>query len=112
MSEKMFAMASFRADNNVTEDEFIARLAEFANQYVDDVALPIMCAAHELYESDAIVALVYRWYESSIEYKRGRIRHLVQMADYDPTFPPYQMGEWAKREANAYEESLRTLLIR
>lgn len=93
-------------------DEFVARLAAYANKYVDDIAVPIMVAARELWEDRAVVTLVYKWYDAKMGYEHARTHYLECLADYDPEYPPFLCGEWHKDEARAFNDALHALLIR
>lgn len=93
------------------EEEFIERLADWCGQYVDEIAIPVMVCAHELYEDAAVRHLVYEWWDEMKKHNAARRRYLNGFADYDPKCPPFKEG-WHADKKNALNEALRTLLVR
>lgn len=100
----------------IDEHEFACQLAEWANKYVDEIAVPVMAAASELYEDDAVVVLVNRWYEAHRAYRKARLRYFADVAEYadDPehAFEPHLYRSWEKDNEDLYDRALSALLIR
>ena len=92
--------------------EFVAMLADWCGQYVDEIAIPVMVTANELYEDLAIRRLVHRWWDEQRAYRLARRRYLEGFADYDRGFPPNLCGEWHRDNQHALNEALNALLVR
>ena len=102
--------------NKIDEHEFTCQLAEWANKYVDGIAVPVMAAASELYQDDAVVLLVSKWYDAHCAYKKARLRYFADVAAYanDPerAFEPHLYRSWEKDNEDLYDRALSALLIR
>lgn len=92
---------------------FRIRLASWCNQYIMEIAKPIMEHCSELYEDAAIRLLVKKWFDADVQYVHKRKSYLVQWESKDKYgFEPLDSYKWAKEERDAYNEALRALLIK
>lgn len=111
------AEANFPVFNGEGSDfeHFTLHLAAYCNQYVMEVAKPIMEKSRELFEDKAIVYLVDKWFEADKAYDHKRQSYLVQWAQYDPEdehgIEPYDGYKWEKRERDAYKVALDAIII-
>ena len=103
-------------DNNPTYDEFRAQLAAYCNNYVMEVAKPIMESCEDLFTDAAIVKLVSLWFAADRQYSHKRQNYLVQWSQYNPddanSFQPSSSYEWDDKERLAYRTALDSLLVR
>ena len=97
-------------------DEFRDHLAAYCNQYVMEIAKPIMEKSEELFADYAVVMLVNLWFETDRDYEAARRSYLVQWSQYNPddkySFKPSDLFEFDAKKRNAYRDALDALLVR
>ena len=103
-------------DNTSEMNEFVLHLAAYCNQYVMEIAKPIMERAADLYSDPAIVKLVDLWFEADRQYSHKRQSYLVQWSQYNPddeySCEPIDSYKWADEKRQAYRMALDALLVR
>lgn len=90
--------------------DFVYDLATWCEQWVDDVALPIMRRATDLYEDKAICALVFEYSRLVHERHDRRINALRLAAINDDGFVSTTYKLW-DRDRDSINAALRFLLI-
>lgn len=84
-------------------------LALWCDQYVDEVAFPIMRRANDLYEDHAIVALVCEWSRLKRQRNGQRLDALMASANADAyVSKAYKLWD---RDREGIDTALRILLI-
>lgn len=103
-------------DNTCDTEHFKTRLAAYCNQYIMEIAKPIMERCADLYTDPAIVKLVDLWFEADRQYNHKRQSYLVQWSQYNPddecSFEPIDSYKWADEKRQAYRAALDALLVR
>lgn len=94
-------------------ETFVSQLAEWANQYVWEVAEPVMRQWQALYADPAIVRLLDAWHASNEAYRGTRLAEMEACAKAaedggDWSAPPVDPHQ---QEAGAYGTALRALVI-
>lgn len=89
---------------------FRNQLAEWCNQWVWEIGVPVMQRCSELYKNDAVRILVSKWFIANHEYMSYRVRDLRDAADNEDFSIP-EVDLYAD-DRNAYNMALRALLIK
>lgn len=115
MEDGKTAKLAVLEDNKTDIDTFVKHLAAYCNQYIMEIAKPIMEHAEDLYKDDSIVKLIDLWFEADRQYDHRRQSYLVQWFEnkrngYD--WKPLKSYEWENDKRHAYRDALDALLVR
>ena len=102
---------------NIRCSKWRRHLATWCNQWVMEIAKPIMEHTQELYGDPAVRLLIERWYEADTKYRNQRRTYLVhwsELSEMEPEdrFEPLASYKWANEERQALNDALRALLIK
>ena len=98
-------------------EDFCDKLLVFADQWVSEVAVPIMRSADKLYDEAAIVILVDKWHELNESVQREERERLMRAAKHDEYSweTEGELEEFAtsfyRGQCNAFSDALYMLLI-
>lgn len=93
--------------------EFAGRLSEWADGWIDDLAVSICKASRELYEDKAIVLLLSEWHKYKQHYEISRSNYLYDIATTgEPSFPFNDEDSYDKHRMTEYSQALYAILAR
>lgn len=100
----------FKTNKEYGVSDFLNDLALWCDQWVDEVAFPVMRGALDLYEDDAVRALVFKYARLMHERHDRRIDALISHAVNDGGFYSATYKLW-DRDREGINTALRLLLI-
>lgn len=97
---------------------FADNLARWCEQWIPEIAVPIMRKAHDLYGNAAIRILLGEWYDLKLKSVRDMHERLLRAANYEELDMESEGGKYEfaetvyRREMGSYSDALYALLVR